>query len=188
MVNEPEPMTEPLEQLLRDLSDRQLIEAALLRYCRGIDRRDKALMLSAYHHDAIDDHGVVVLRAEAFCDWAIDYHQTHNGVTHHAISNLTIDLDGNIAHSECYYTFLGTVADGPPQLCFGRYVDRHERREGRWAIAARKCFNESINELVSVALPEEYRRLLTSNGPQTLDRDDASYQRPLVVDPARRPA
>ncbi|MBB5698618.1 nuclear transport factor 2 family protein [Sphingomonas yantingensis] len=179
-------MDTSLEATVRELADRQQIEAALLRYCRGVDRRDKALMLSAYHPDAIDDHGVVVLEAEAFCDWAIEFHDTHNGVTHHAISNLTIDLDGDTAHSECYYTYMGTVPGGPTQLCFGRYVDRHERREGRWAIAARLCFNESVNEISPATLPEDYRRLLTSNGPQTLDRNDASYWRPLTIDPARR--
>lgn len=180
-------MEASLEAELRTLVDRQQIEAALLRYCRGVDRRDKELMLSAYHPEAIDDHGVVVLKADAFCDWAIDYHNTHNVITHHAITNLTIDLDGDVGHSECYYTYMGTVSGGPTQLCFGRYVDRHERRNGRWAISARFCFNEAVHDIEPTALPEDYRRMMQSNGPQTLDRSDASYQRPLRVNPGRQP-
>lgn len=180
-------MTDDLAAIVHNLSDRQQIEAGLLRYCRGVDRRDKVLMLSAYHPDAIDDHGVVVLGAEAFCDWAIDYHNTHNTVTHHAITNLTIDLDGDVAHTECYYSYVGVIPGGRTQLCYGRYVDRHERRDGRWAIATRFCFNESVNEADAVELPEEYRRIMESNGPQTRDRTDASYQRPLRLDPSRQP-
>jgi SnoaL-like domain len=178
-------MDDALASKLTELLDRQAIEDALLRYCRGVDRLDKALMLSAYHPDAVDDHGVVVLGAEAFCDWAIDYHRTMNLVTHHAITNLTIDVDGDIAHSECYYTYMGTVAGAHTQFSFGRYVDRHEKRDGLWAIAARFCFIEAVQELAPALLPDDYRKLMSSNGPSTRGRDDASYHRPLKVDDQR---
>jgi hypothetical protein len=178
-------MTDELLESLRALIDHREIEAALLRYCRGVDRLDKSLMLSAYHPDAIDDHGVVVLQAEAFCDWAIGYHGDYNGVTHHAISNLTIELDGDTAHSECYYTYMGTFAGGRTQLAFGRYVDRHERREGRWAIASRCCFTEAVHDIDPADLPADFATKLMGNGPQSRDRGDASYMRPLRHDPAR---
>jgi SnoaL-like domain len=178
-------MDDQLVSKLNELIARQEIEAALLRYCRGVDRLDKALMLSAYHPDAIDDHGVVVLGAEAFCDWAIDYHCAMNMVTQHAISNLTIDVDGDTAHSECYYTYMGTVDGANTQFSFGRYVDRHEKRNGVWAIAARFCFIETVQELAPAALPDDYRKLMSSNGPATRGPDDASYQRPLMVDAQR---
>lgn len=180
-------MDESLAKSVQELLDRQQIEAALLRYCRGVDRHDKELMLSAYHPDAIDDHGMVVLQAEAFVDWALAYHAEHNPMTHHAITNLTIDLDGDAAHSECYFMFIGTAVATPSQLAFGRYVDRLERRDGRWAIAARFCFTEAVHDINVATMPEAFRHLMASNGPQARNRTDASYQRPLVVDPRRIP-
>ncbi|MET0378059.1 MAG: nuclear transport factor 2 family protein [Spongiibacteraceae bacterium] len=33
------------------------IRQALVRYCRGVDRSDEAMIRSAFHEDAIDEHG-----------------------------------------------------------------------------------------------------------------------------------
>jgi hypothetical protein len=38
------------------------IRETLVRYCRGVDRVDRKMPLSAYHLDAIDDHGSSVGR------------------------------------------------------------------------------------------------------------------------------
>lgn len=174
-------MDDTIESRLRRLEDIRAIEEVLTSYCRGVDRLDKALMLSAYHPDAIDDHGLVVLSAEDFCDWAIGFHGAHNPVTQHAISNLSIELEGTTAHTECYYNFVGTVEGGRTRFSFGRYVDRLECRDGKWAIAARVCIIESTQEL-DAAGPSG---LTTSNlsrayaGTRTLK--DVSYARPLEV-------
>jgi hypothetical protein len=42
-----------------------------MTYSRGIDRLDRELLMSVYHEDAIDDHGVFVGNREEFADWAI---------------------------------------------------------------------------------------------------------------------
>ena len=39
------------------LVDKQAILEVLTRYCRALDRGDAALIASAYHPDAVDDHG-----------------------------------------------------------------------------------------------------------------------------------
>ena len=41
---------------LDEMLAREEIRQCLLRYTRGIDRHDTALVASAYHADAIDDH------------------------------------------------------------------------------------------------------------------------------------
>ena len=40
--------------LVRELKDRQEIYDCIMRYCRGIDRLDRDMLLSAYHPDAVD--------------------------------------------------------------------------------------------------------------------------------------
>lgn len=62
----------------------------------------------------------------------------------------------------------------------GRYVDRFERRDGRWAIAARVCLVEWQSDATSLLSPELVEFLDTV---QTVARDtsDNSYDRPLVI-------
>ena len=42
---------------VRDELARAEIRDAMFRYCRGVDRADRALIRSAYHPDAHDKHG-----------------------------------------------------------------------------------------------------------------------------------
>ena len=63
----------------------------------------------------------------------------------------------------------------------GRYLDRLERREGRWAIAARICLVEIRNEFWAPTGYEEETVFV----PARRDKDDVSYQLPLAVDPSR---
>ena len=46
-----------MDPRLSRLLDRNEIEEVVLRYCRGIDRRDFDLVRSCYHPDATDRHG-----------------------------------------------------------------------------------------------------------------------------------
>lgn len=169
-----------LVAFVRQAKDRQEIYDCLLRYTRGVDRFDKALMLSAYHPDAVDQHGVAEGVAEAFCDWAIGWHGEHQTKHHHAISNHTVEIDGDTAHAETYYTFWAENHHGPPSLCFGRYIDRFERRDGRWAIAHRVCLNEMIGHFIEADMPPEWAQAAGSTGPASRDRQDVSYVRPLT--------
>lgn len=179
-----EQLTPDLIAFLRQQKDRAEIEAALLRYTRGVDRHDKELMLSAYWPDAFDDHGVYEAEAEAFCDWAIGWHGEFQTKHHHGIHNTTIELDGDQAHAETYYTFWGENRQGPPQLSFGRYVDRFEKRNGEWRIAHRVCVNEMTATLTATEIPDAWKDLMFKTGPNTRDRTDISYVRPLTRDHA----
>lgn len=170
-----------LRAKLQSIIDRDEIEQCLLRYCRGADRRDKELMLSAYHPDAIDDHGVVVLRAEPFCEWAIEDESVYK-LVHHVITNMSIELDGDVAHGETYWLWVAMLQDENCILAFGRYIDRFERRHGRWGIAARRCLTEIMSTAPRAEVPEEFKRALASNLPKAWDRTDPSYQRPFNVD------
>jgi hypothetical protein len=168
-----------LETKVRELSDRQEILDCLHRYCRAVDRFDRELLLSVYHPDAVDDHGAFVGSPQAFVDWALGYHAEHQLSHHHMIFNPTIDLQGDVAHSEVYWLFFGENKTKPNTLAIGRYLDRFERRDGRWAIAARVCISECVNDLHETELPAAYRAALMSNGPSSRDRSDRSWERPL---------
>lgn len=177
-------MTPDLIAFVRQQRDRQEISDCLLRYTRGVDRHDKAFMLSAYHPDAWDEHGVAQGDADTFCSWAIGWHGEFQSRHQHIITNQMIELDGDVAHGEAYYIFWGENREGPPTLAFGRYIDRFERRDGRWAIAHRVCVNEYAGSFNAVDIPEEYLAAMRSTGPNRCDRDDISYLRPLGPIPA----
>lgn len=51
---------DPVARLVLELQhvrDRQAIHDVVMLYCRGVDRCDEAIVRSAYHADAFDDHG-----------------------------------------------------------------------------------------------------------------------------------
>jgi ketosteroid isomerase-like protein len=166
---------------LRELSDRQEILDCIHRYCRAIDRFDRELLISVYHPDAIDDHGVFVGGPEEFADWAIGYHRTFQNSSHHIVTNHTCDLSGDTAHTETYWLFSGLNKEGPSSVHFGRYIDRFERRNGKWAIAARACLIEWHGMLGELQMPPEATAAYDAVGPSVRDRTDMSYRRPLMV-------
>lgn len=190
-----------LERTVVELRDRQAIHDCLMTYSRAVDRLDRELLLSVYHADAVDDHGVFVGGAEEFADWAIAMHTKTHLSHQHCILNYTVDLDGDVAHTETYYMFVGMNRAGAPlAMSGGRYVDRFEKRDRRWAIAVRVCVRDwaPLDEIptsldasamtVVKGLDERTVELMRSGAQPSRDRSDVSYQRPLTVDPSRVPA
>lgn len=165
---------------VRTQKNRSDILDCLLRYTRGVDRHDRELMLSAYWPDAFDEHGVAEGEAADFVDWAINWHGENQTKHQHIITNHSVEIDGNDAHSETYYIFWGENREGPPTLSFGRYIDRFECREGEWRIAHRVCVNEKVGHFTDMEVPEQWADLLYKTGPNRRDRSDVSYVRPLT--------
>jgi SnoaL-like protein len=174
-------MSDDLAAQVRELKDKADIGDCMQRYARGMDRQDRALLRSAYHDGAVDDHVGFVGLVDDFIDWAFAYHSTQTRYQHYLL-NHTADVDGDTAHAETYYLFAGT--DRQPAnhmtLSGGRYVDRLERREGRWAIVDRVCVVEWNSELTS-QLTDEIVAMVTTMRPATHDTSDPSYDRPLVA-------
>ena len=176
-------MDADLEAMVRSLHDREAIREVVNRYCRGVDRQDKELLTSCYHPDAIDDRGMFAGPPDELFDWTDPSH-LHLFSTHqHIVCNHTCELDGDTAHCETYYVFAGMrKSDGQLAMSGGRYIDRMEKRDGAWRIAARKCLVEWGSENMGVeAMAEVYAAV----GKVSRDRSDCSYMRPLVNDPAR---
>lgn len=134
---------------LQELLDREAIRDCLHRYCRGIDRRDEACLRSVYWPDGTDRHGPYQGSASGFVEWALDKLQgAPRGV--HMLSNILIDLRGDVAGVESYFHALQADKDeqGQPResMLVGRYVDRFEKRKGEWRIAQRTVVYDWIRQ------------------------------------------
>ncbi|WP_336968738.1 nuclear transport factor 2 family protein [Sphingobium aromaticiconvertens] len=162
------------------LLDRQDIADCLTRFSRGMDRFDRALFLSAFHNDATIAAGAFVGGPEALYDWASALHEDGQVATHHNLLNFTCEIDGDTAHSEQYYLFVGRNRDESNWIAGGRYIDRLERRDGAWKIALRTNMIEWSGTVPTLPLPFADVPGIGDNGLPARSADDPSYQRPLT--------
>lgn len=162
------------------LCDRQDILDCLIRFSRAMDRFDRELFLSAFHPDATIAAGSFVGGPDALFAWAADLHQQGQISTHHNLLNHSCQIEGDTAHTETYYLFVGRNRDETNWMAGGRYIDRLERREGQWRIALRTNAVEWSGMVPSLPLPFTELPDVHANGAPARDRSDPSYARPLV--------
>jgi hypothetical protein len=130
---------------LTELLAKQQIRDAMARYARGIDRRDEALVRSAYHQDSVDSHGFG-MDAPGW-DLAAMVRPDGNGFptewtsTTHMLGQHYIEVDGDTAQSEVYFEYTARLRDPEGtewrMVNSGRYLDRWVRREGVFRIIKR---------------------------------------------------
>ncbi|OBK19378.1 hypothetical protein A5636_18455 [Mycobacterium asiaticum] len=173
-------MNAELQERVARLEAHAEIKACIERYARGMDRRDRELLRSAYHDGAIDDHVGFIGEVDEFIDWAFAYHSTQTRYQHYLL-NHTAQIDGDEAHAETYYLFVGTDREPANHMTLsgGRYVDRLERRDKRWAIVDRVCVVEWNAESTSFVTDELVAIIAETARVATHDRTDPSYDRPL---------
>lgn len=177
-------MTPRQERQLQDLVDRQEIWTLLLRYARGLDRMDWDLVRGCYWDDAIDDHHSFVGTPDEFVRWAMTGTKLSYHVQHHGISNHFLELNGDDAQSETYYTFIARSREEPHLMSIGRYIDHFQRREGVWKIANRVTVIEKCYGLTDHPADAMSRAGDTSYGPllpAAYDKSDLSYISPITV-------
>lgn len=129
---------------VRILEDKEAIRTLLATIARGTDRYDGDLLGSAIYPDAVMDMGGKTMNGSAFAA-ALHAPPAPRPGRMHILGNERIDVDGDIAHSESYLVSCQDVlADGvrKTRIRAGRYVDRFERREGIWKLAARTMIDE----------------------------------------------
>lgn len=173
-----------LAREVRYLRDRADIEDCIQRYCRGADRLDKELLCSAYHPDATDDRGAAFTGSPSeFADWLFPHLRTLDG-TSHTVCNSVSDIQGDTAHTESYVVFAvwkhaKDGDEGFASMGTARYLDRLERRGGRWGIVHRECIVDMT-----------FRAPIGTPMPGALfgarDRTDRAYARPLEPTPEAR--
>jgi hypothetical protein len=126
---------------VHELTSREQIRDAGLRYCRGLDHCDASLAETAYWSDAIDEHGTFVGSGHEFVRYAVDRLRAGYDATQHLVSNHSIEVDGDSATGEMYVIAAHRKGE-MVHTWWGRYLDRYECRDGQWRISHRVCVHE----------------------------------------------
>ncbi|MEC3948229.1 nuclear transport factor 2 family protein [Sphingobium sp. HWE2-09] len=162
--------------------DRVALHDLVMRYCRGCDRRDFALVRSLYHDDAIDDHGAMFTGGpDAFVAWLPEA-TAHWDLTRHSISNSLFAIDGDRAEGEHYVEAWHRTRgpDAQQFIVLGRYLDRYERREGVWKFSYRSLVYDHGS---IVPVDEESMTRMSNDAPNgRIGRDDPSFAFPLLAE------
>jgi hypothetical protein len=157
---------------LEVLVAKQAIGEAIFRYCRGVDRMDRDVALSLWHPEGRADYTPWFSGdAVGLIDWLWAAHATL--VAHaHQVHNVLIEVDGDRAGSESYYTAALRIETGSGRLIDrvvrGRYLDVWSRRGGVWGVDLRRA----VQDIESVT---DVRTTRTSDGAARRGPDDPSY-------------
>lgn len=169
------------------LAAKQAITEGLYRYCRGIDRMDRALMATVFHPDATVDYSHFAGTWQGFTDWVWKGHESF-AIHSHQVTNILIEVEaaGDRAESESYviaslwrpegeptsqvvvsgHGVEGSTRTGTVHHVRARYADRWSLRQDTWGIDYRRC-------IVDLQTIETTTGLL---GGGRRDPEDPSYQ------------
>lgn len=127
------------------LANKFAITEVLYKYCRAMDRMDEELGKSCFHSDARDQHSALFSGSGwDWIDWVNRFHAPME-VTRHNLSNILIEIDGNDAWVESYWSLLLRFPLGGDMVDFiasGRYLDHMKCINGEWAISHRRTTND----------------------------------------------
>lgn len=168
------------EKKLEELLDKQEIYELLCRYCRGVDRLDKELVLSCFHPGAIDVHvgknGVYTGTIEEFLDAEWESWKVFRGSQHHLCNHLC-EVDGDTALAETYQFSFYWADPGDDQnlnmINSNRYIDRFERRDGVWKISHRELYRNFVRKETR---PYVYPTAENGWPMHSQDRNDPAYR------------
>lgn len=144
------------QMTLSELSDRAQIADVLGLFCQNLDRHNWDAMDQVFHEDAsvkysYRDH------VQTAAEWLAGARVTLSTFsrTFHQLGNMLIDIDGDTASCETYVTAIHCVPPTAPKDGFwgskdepyngiggARYLDRFERRDGKWKIAVHETIVE----------------------------------------------
>lgn len=130
----------------QDAEARFQITETLHRYARGWDRRDEAALRACFHPDSTHEHGTFNGLSQDFVTGGLKSVAAVRQMTH-MISNIMIEIDGDQAISECYFLahHRRPASEGDGLIDWflkGRYLDRHEKRDGEWRISHRRGLSD----------------------------------------------
>lgn len=164
----------------REAFDRVALHDLVMRYCRGVDRRDFTLVRSLYWDDAVDRHGAMFEGSpDAFVAW-LPTAMAGFELTVHRITNSLFVVDGDEAEGEHYA--IAYHRTPPPErhelIVGGRYLDRYRCRGGQWKFAERSLV---FDHGEARAVDEAGFAQLGADAPHgTADRTDPSWSLQLL--------
>ena len=129
------------------LVSRAQIEEVLVAYARGNDRLDADLLRGCFWPESLHKHGGFDGKSIDFVNFALKILNSVKYTAHH-ISNISIQVDGDRALTECYYFAhhrrVKKDGSGGEEDAFfeGRYLDEFERRAGVWKIIHRRGLSD----------------------------------------------
>lgn len=140
-----------------DLAHRVAIEQILYSHCRGVDRADPEILKAAYWPEAEVAYGGYNGAAHPFCEILPESIKRYRA-THHQVSNILIERQGNNAVVESYVTAYHhqPAGDATEMTYFGRYIDHMQLREDRWKILFRHVvmdWNQQLTESADFVSP-----------------------------------
>jgi hypothetical protein len=139
---------------LAALADREAIREMIYRYCRALDRSDVVLGYSVFHEDSEADYGPIYSGSgRGFIDFSLGSTKGLNCSTHHQVSNITIQLDGDRASSEAYVLSTFRMLMGEQQMqsqSWARYIDQWSCRAGEWRISKRLAITDFDTSMAEV--------------------------------------
>jgi hypothetical protein len=147
------------------------IKKVVLRYCRGIDRMDLAMVRSCYHADAQDHHGNFAGGVDEALGWVWDVLATYAS-TVHLVANMLIEFDPEtpeLARCESYgmaLHFDGGEGGRRGQALGFRWIDDLEYRASpsggaQWRFSRRVATTEWIRRFADdefSTIPDRFLR------------------------------
>lgn len=124
----PNTQAEDLKARIVYLEDRDRIHDVYLRYMRGFDRNDVELLRSAFWPDVQINYGAQSNSLNDFLAKHLNRHTGELASWGHLLTNVSIEVSGDVAHVEAYVTGLfnpikSDFAQGATIIA-GRYIDR----------------------------------------------------------------
>lgn len=169
---------EPDPNELQVLIAKMHIYEALARYCRGADRQDVDMWLSAFHPDARIEHAGYDAPPAEFAQRSMEI-MKDMVVSAHRLSNVLIEVNRDIANSEAYVDIVHQEkGEEHEDHLIGRYLDRFEKRGGKWRIAHRQVSLDWTRRQVANPSPwEPLARFMRAK----LSKEDAVYTAPHLA-------
>lgn len=173
MPGDTEQLSARLDRIESELAvhrDILAIQDVLTRYSRALDWLDAKMIEDIFFDDAEIDYGFFKGNGKDFKPLLIEF-ERGIGRRWHFTSQIKIALDGDRAEVESYNFSVASEQVSPGEgtrimQFFGKYIDRLERRGGRWGIARRHHLQVSGVVTEEVAITGDLA-LLNQIGPAT---------------------
>jgi SnoaL-like domain len=133
-------MEQDINSRIDALESRFAIERLIAKYAQAFDGRDEQMLRGIWHEDAFlslgetfgEFTGIDEILESARRNWQQMPHM------HHWMANSVVEIDGDFASGRVAVDCLCTHVEMGPIQISGTYLDRFERREGRWAFIERR--------------------------------------------------